>query len=57
MLDSLVNKKKIYELIWTVDMMVMTAYSELTQFIPPGQTLLLDIILDPALKNILLQIS
>lgn len=42
---------------WTVDMMVMTAYSELTQFIPRGQTLMLDIILDPALNNILSQIS
>lgn len=59
-LDSLVNEKKTkqnYEWIWTVDLMVMTAYSELTEFIPCGQTLLLDISLDPALNNILLQIS
>lgn len=35
----------------------MTLYSELPQFIAPGQTLLLAIILDPALNNILLQFS
>lgn len=41
----------------TVDMKVMATRSELTQFIPLSQTLLPDIILDPALNSILLKIS
>lgn len=48
------------EWMWTADiadMKVMATYSEFTQFIPTSQTLLLDIILDPALSNILLEIS
>lgn len=40
-----------------MDMKVMATYSELTQFISSSQTLLLDVILDPALNNILLKIS